>query len=73
MPNVHVTIATWDFDHVRDLRMGEIAIFVALPVFLRREFRYAIVYVNRDEQGVARRLMKPEEIFPPGIMVKAAV
>ena len=24
MPNVHVTIATWDYDHVRDLRMGEI-------------------------------------------------
>ena len=75
MPNVHVTIATWDYDHVRDLRMGEIRPIGidALPVFKRREFRYGIVYVNRDEQGIARRLMAPEEIFPPGIMVKAAV
>jgi 4,5-dihydroxyphthalate decarboxylase len=35
----------------------------ALELFLR----YA------HEQGIARRLMTPEEIFPPGIMVKAAV
>jgi hypothetical protein len=43
------------------------------PVFLRREFRYDIVYVSRNEQGVARRPMKPKENFPPGIMVQAAV
>jgi 4,5-dihydroxyphthalate decarboxylase len=35
----------------------------ALELFLR----YA------HEQGIARRPMTPEEIFPPGIMVKAAV
>ncbi|HET7679990.1 MAG TPA: ABC transporter substrate-binding protein [Xanthobacteraceae bacterium] len=101
MPNVHVTIATWDYDHVRDLRMGEIRpvgidvtwldlnmheIFarflanrewdvselsfakyiaeasgpdpdlVALPVFLRREFRYGIIYVNRH------RIRTPEDL-----------
>ena len=101
MPNVHVSIATWDYDHVRDLRMGEVRptgidvtwldlnmheIFarflanrewdvselsfakfiaeatgpdpdlVALPVFLRREFRYGIVYVNRN------RISKPEDL-----------
>jgi 4,5-dihydroxyphthalate decarboxylase len=94
MPNVHVTIATWDYDHVRDLRIGDVSptgidvtylnlnmheIFsrflanrewdvselsfakfiaeatgpdpdlVALPVFLRREFRYGIVYVNHNK------------------------
>jgi 4,5-dihydroxyphthalate decarboxylase len=94
MPNAHVTIATWDYDHVRDLRIGEVTpvgidvtylnlnmheIFarflanrewdvselsfakfiaeasapdpdlIALPVFLRREFRYGIVYVNRNK------------------------
>ena len=93
MPNVQLTIATWDYDHVRDLRIGEVSpigidvtylnlnmheIFsrflanrewdvselsfakyiaeasgpdpdlVALPVFLRREFRYGIIYVNRN-------------------------
>jgi 4,5-dihydroxyphthalate decarboxylase len=101
MPNVHVSIATWDYDHVRDLRIGEVRptgidvtwldlnmheIFarflanrewdvselsfakyiaeasgpdpdiVALPVFLRREFRYGIVYVNRN------RISKPEDL-----------
>ena len=35
----------------------------ALALFLR----YA------HEQGIARRLMTPEEIFPQGIMVKRAV
>jgi 4,5-dihydroxyphthalate decarboxylase len=94
MPNVHVTVATWDYDHVRDLRIGDVRpvgldvtwlalnmheIFsrflanrewdvselsfakfiaeatrpdpdlVALPVFLRREFRYGIIYVNRNK------------------------
>lgn len=101
MPNVHVTIATWDYDHVRDLRLGEVRpvgldvtyldlnmheIFarflanrewdvselsfakyiaeasgpdcdmIALPVFLRREFRYGIVYVNRN------RINKPADL-----------
>src|SRR5437879_5819571 len=101
MPNVHVTIATWDYDHVRDLRMGEVRptgidvtwldlnmheIFarflanrewdvselsfakfiaeatgpdpdlIALPVFLRREFRYGIIYVNRN------RIRTPEDL-----------
>jgi 4,5-dihydroxyphthalate decarboxylase len=94
MPNVALTIATWDYDHVRDLRSGAVTaegidityldlnmheIFarflanrewdvselsfakfiaeasgpdsniVALPVFLRREFRYGIIYVNRNK------------------------
>jgi 4,5-dihydroxyphthalate decarboxylase len=93
MPNVPVTIATWDYDHVRDLRSGAVTaegidityldlnmheIFarflanrewdvselsfakfiaeatgpnpdlIALPIFLRREFRYGIIYVNRN-------------------------
>ena len=101
MPNVHVTIATWDYDHVRDLRIGEVSpvgidvtylnlnmheVFarflanrewdvselsfakfiaeasgpnpdlIALPVFLRREFRYGIIYVNRN------RIRKPEDL-----------
>jgi 4,5-dihydroxyphthalate decarboxylase len=101
MPNVHVTIATWDYDHVRDLRIGEVRptgidvtwldlnmheIFarflanrewdvselsfakyiaeatgpnpdlIALPVFLRREFRYGIVYVNRN------RIRAPQDL-----------
>jgi 4,5-dihydroxyphthalate decarboxylase len=101
MPNVHVTIATWDYDHVRDLRSGEVRpvgidvtyldlnmheIFarflanrewdvselsfakyiaeatgpdpdlIALPVFLRREFRYGIIYVNRN------RIRTPEDL-----------
>jgi 4,5-dihydroxyphthalate decarboxylase len=101
MPNVPITIATWDYDHVRDLRTGAVTpvgidvtyldlnmheIFarflanrewdvselsfakfiaeasgpnpdlIALPVFLRREFRYGIVYVNR------RRVAKPEDL-----------
>src|SRR4051812_30419313 len=101
MPNVHVTIATWDYDHVRDLRIGEVnpvgidvtylnlnmhEVFsrflanrewdvselsfakfiaeatgpdpdlVALPVFLRREFRYGIVYVNRN------RIRTPDDL-----------
>jgi 4,5-dihydroxyphthalate decarboxylase len=101
MPNVHVTIASWDYDHVRDLRIGEVTpvgidvtylnlnmheIFsrfvanrewdvselsfakfiaeatgphpdlVALPVFLRREFRYGIVYVNRN------RIRTPDDL-----------
>jgi 4,5-dihydroxyphthalate decarboxylase len=101
MPDVPVTIATWDYDHVRDLRMGAVSavgidvtyldlnmheIFarfmanrewdvselsfakfiaeatgpdpdlVALPVFLRREFRYGIVYVNRH------RIAEPEDL-----------
>jgi len=101
MPNVHVTIATWDYDHIRDLRSGEVSpvgievtyldlnmheIFarflanrewdvselsfakyiaeasgpnsdlIALPVFLRREFRYGIVYVNRN------RVRTPDEL-----------
>lgn len=101
MPNVHVTIATWDYDHVRDLRTGDVSptgidltylnlnmheIFsrflanrewdvselsfakfiaeatgpapdlVALPVFLRREFRYGIVYVNRN------RIRTPDDL-----------
>src|SRR5436190_9159141 len=91
MPNVALSIATWDYDHVRDLRSGAVTaegidityldlnmheIFarflanrewdvselsfakyiaeasrpdcdlIALPVFLRREFRYGIIYVN---------------------------
>jgi 4,5-dihydroxyphthalate decarboxylase len=94
MPNVHVSIATWDYDHIRDLRSGDVrpvgidvtyldlnmhVIFsrflanrewdvselsfakfiaeatgpapdlIALPVFLRREFRYGIIYVNRNK------------------------
>lgn len=101
MPNVHVTIATWDYDHVRDLRIGDVSpvgidvtylnlnmheVFsrflanrewdvselsfakfiaeatgpdpdlVALPVFLRREFRYGIVYVNRN------RIRTPDDL-----------
>ena len=101
MPNVPITIATWDYDHVRDLRSGAVTpvgvdvtyldlnmheIFarflanrewdvselsfakfiaeasgpspdlIALPVFLRREFRYGIVYVNRH------RIAKPEDL-----------
>lgn len=93
MPNIHVTIATYDYDHVRDFRSGDVRpagidvtwldlnmheIFarflanrewdvselsfakfiaeatapetdiVALPVFLRREFRFGTVYVNRN-------------------------
>ncbi len=101
MPNVPVTIATWDYDHVRDLRIGEVSavgidvtylnlnmheIFsrflanrewdvselsfakfiaeatgpdpdlVALPVFLRREFRYGIIYVNH------KRIRTPGEL-----------
>ena len=101
MPNVHVTIATWDYDHVRDLRIGDVSpvgidvtylnlnmheVFsrflanrewdvselsfakfiaeatgpdpdlVALPVFLRREFRYGIVYVNRN------RILAPDDL-----------
>jgi 4,5-dihydroxyphthalate decarboxylase len=101
MPNVHVTIATWDYDHVRDLRIGEVRpmgidvtfldlnmheIFarflanrewdvselsfakfiaeatapnpdlIALPVFLRREFRYGIIYINRN------RIRTPEDL-----------
>jgi len=35
----------------------------ALELFLRYAY----------EQGIARRLMTPEEIFPPGIDVKVAV
>ena len=94
MPNISITIATWDYDHVRDLRTGAVQpvgidvtylnlnmheIFarflanrewdvselsfakfiaeatgpnpdlIALPVFLRREFRYGIIYVNRHK------------------------
>jgi 4,5-dihydroxyphthalate decarboxylase len=101
MPNVHVTIATWDYDHVRDLRIGDVSAvgidvtylnlnmhevfsrflanrewdvselsfakfiaeatgphpdLVALPVFLRREFRYGIIYVNRN------RIRTPEDL-----------
>jgi 4,5-dihydroxyphthalate decarboxylase len=101
MPNVPITIATWDYDHVRDLRTGAVTaegidvtyldlnmheIFarflanrewdvselsfakfiaeasrpnpdlIALPVFLRREFRYGIVYVNRH------RIAMPEDL-----------
>lgn len=101
MPNIHLTIATWDYDHVRDLRIGEVRpvgidvtyldlnmheIFarflanrewdvselsfakyvaeasgpdpdlIALPVFLRREFRFGIVYVNRN------RIRTPEDL-----------
>jgi 4,5-dihydroxyphthalate decarboxylase len=101
MPNVHVTIATWDYDHIRDLRIGDVSpagidvsylnlnmheVFsrflanrewhvselsfakfiaeatgpdpdlVALPVFLRREFRYGIVYVNRN------RIRTPDDL-----------
>jgi 4,5-dihydroxyphthalate decarboxylase len=92
--NIHLTIATDDYDHVRDFRLGEVkaagidvtwlvlgfheifarfianrewdvtemsfAKFVAevtrpdadiigLPVYLRREFRFAIFYVNRGK------------------------
>ncbi len=91
MPNIHLTIATWDYDHVRDFRTGDVRamgldvtwldlnmheIFarflanrewdvselsfakyiaeatgpdpdlIALPVFLRREFRFGTIYVN---------------------------
>ena len=101
MPNVHLTVATWDYDHCRDLRIGEVRpvgidvtyldlnmheIFtrflahrewdvtelsfakflaeasgpesdlIALPVFLRREFRYGMIYVNRN------RIRKPEDL-----------
>jgi 4,5-dihydroxyphthalate decarboxylase len=101
MPNVHITIATWDYDHCRDLRIGEVRptgidvtyldlnmheIFtrflahrewdvselsfakflaeasgsdpdlIALPVFLRREFRYGMIYVNRN------RIRTPEDL-----------
>jgi 4,5-dihydroxyphthalate decarboxylase len=90
--NIHLTIATDDYDHVRDFRLGEVeaagidttwlvmgfheifarfianrewdvsemsfakfaaevtrpdADIIGLPVFLRREFRSAIFYVNR--------------------------
>jgi 4,5-dihydroxyphthalate decarboxylase len=92
MPNIHLTIATSDYDHVRDFRDGAVrptgidvtwldlnlhemfarflanrewdvselsfakfiaeatrpdADIVGLPVFLRREFRFGIIYVNR--------------------------
>jgi len=101
MPSVPITIATWDYDHVRDLRTGAVTpegidvtyldlnmheifarflanrewdvselsfakfiaeasgpnpVLVALPVFLRREFRYGIVYVNRH------CIAKPEDL-----------
>lgn len=101
MTCVPVTIATWDYDHIRDLRSGAVGaegvdityldldmheIFarflanrewdvselsfakyvaeasrpdsdlIALPVFLRREFRYGIVYVNRN------RIQTPDDL-----------
>ena len=109
MPNVHVTIATWDYDHCRDLRIGEVRptgidvtwldlnmheIFtrflahrewdvselsfakflaeasgpdpdlVALPVFLRREFRYGMIYVNRHRIRSAEDLRGKQIALP---------
>jgi 4,5-dihydroxyphthalate decarboxylase len=123
MPNVHVTIATWDYDHIRDLRIGDVnpvgidvtylnlnmhEVFsrflanrewdvselsfakfiaeatgpdpdvVALPVFLRREFRYGIVYVNRsrirtpdDLRG--KRVGVPEWAQTAGVYMRGAL
>jgi 4,5-dihydroxyphthalate decarboxylase len=93
MPNIHLTVAISDYDHVRDIRSDEIKpigldltwlnlgmheIFarflanrewdvselsfakyiaeatapnpslIALPIFLRREFRYGIIYLNSN-------------------------
>ena len=102
MPNVHLTIATMDYDHVRDFREGRVAAsgidatwldlglhemfarflanrewdvselsfakfiaeatrpdsdIIGLPVFLRREFRFGIIYVNR-----ARGIRAPADL-----------
>ena len=55
MANLHLTLATGDYDHLRDFTSGEIK--RTLDAFLK----------FAREQGVCSRLLKVEELFPASV------
>jgi 4,5-dihydroxyphthalate decarboxylase len=58
MPQLKLSIATTDYDHFRDFRLGLVK---------------AEGIEHNWQQGIAHRHFKPEEIFPEGMMTKVVI
>ncbi len=69
MALLKLSIATADYDHFRDFRLGTVK---AEGIEENRPtWEQMALYCH--QQGIAHRQFKPEEIFPEGIMTRVVI
>jgi hypothetical protein len=78
MSKLKLSIATTDYDHFRDFRLGTVKAGGIDHTWLelghhenRATWEQMALYTH--QQGIAHRGFTPEEIFPPGVASKIVI